>query len=193
MANNPDFADFVRRIRAGDDTAAVELVRHFEPLIRREVRSRIGDDRLNRAFDSGDVSQSVFASFFSRATGGDYELDRPEQLARLLMTMARYRLMSRARNERRLVRDVRRVATGPNELEQAAAKQPSPSQIASQKEELERFKASLSDAEQQIFELRSAGCSWDEVATRLGGKGQARRMQLSRSLDRLEGCLIPKD
>jgi DNA-directed RNA polymerase specialized sigma24 family protein len=81
------------------------------------------------------------------------------------------------------------VATAPSELEQAAAKLPSPSQIASQKEQLELLKASLSDTEQQIFELRSAGFSWDEVATQMGGSSQARRMQLSRSLDRVEQCL----
>jgi RNA polymerase sigma factor (sigma-70 family) len=189
MADTPDFADFIRRIRAGDDAAALELVRRFEPLIRREVRMRIGDDRLNRAFDSVDVSQSVLASFFVRATGGEFELDQPEQLARLLLTMARNRVVSRARKERRLVRDVRRLATDPGALEQVAAKQPSPSHIASKKEQLELLKASLSDEEQQIFELRSAGLSWDEVATRLGGNGQARRMQLSRSLDRFERCL----
>jgi RNA polymerase sigma factor (sigma-70 family) len=189
MANDPDFLDFIRRIRAGDDAAAVELVRQFEPLIRREIRSRIGDNRLNRAFDSGDVSQSVFASFFTAATEGQYELECPAQLARLLITMARNRLLSRARNERRLVRDIRRVTTEPTALEQTAAKQPSPSQIVSQREQLALLKASLSDAERQIFELRSEGFSWREVATRLGGNGQSRRMQLSRGLDRLAHCL----
>jgi RNA polymerase sigma-70 factor (ECF subfamily) len=188
MTDDPDFADFVRRIRAGDDAAAVELVRQFEPLIRREVRMRIGDDRLNRAFDSVDVTQSVFASFFTAASGGEFELDRPEQLAGLLMTMARNRLVSRARQEWQQVRDVRRLATEPGTLEQAPAKQPSPSQIASQKEQLELLNASLSVDEQQILELRSAGLSWEEVATQLGGSGHARRMQWSRSLDRLKRC-----
>lgn len=189
MRDHPDFLDFIRRIRAGENAAAVELVRHFEPLIRREVRSRIGDTRLNRAFDSVDVSQSVFANFFARATSGDFELDCPAQLARLLVAMARNRALSRARNEKRLVRDIRRVTTIPNALEHTVSKQSSPSEIVVQKEQLERFKASLNDAERQIFELRSAGFSWDEVATRLGGSGHARRMQFSRSLDRVEHCL----
>jgi hypothetical protein len=72
MTEDPDFVEFLRRIRAGDDAAATELVRRFEPLIRREVRMRIGDDRLNRAFDSVDVSQSVLACFFSQAATGEY-------------------------------------------------------------------------------------------------------------------------
>ena len=111
MPADDPFADFVRRIRAGDDAAAEELVRHYEPLIRREVRLRVEDDRLNRAFDSIDVSQSVLASFFVRAAVGEYDLESPEQLVRLLMTMARNKLASRARQERSQRRDVRRVAS----------------------------------------------------------------------------------
>ena len=48
----PPFADFLRRIRAGDEQAAAELVRQYEPLIRREVRLQIDDRRLCRLFDS---------------------------------------------------------------------------------------------------------------------------------------------
>ena len=38
MAEDNDFADFLLRIRAGDAVAAEELVRRYEPLIRRKVR-----------------------------------------------------------------------------------------------------------------------------------------------------------
>ncbi len=188
MTQTPDFADFLRRIRAGDDAAALELVTRYEPLIRREVRMRIGDDRLNRAFDSLDVSQSVFAQLFSRASTGEYQFDRPEQLARLLVTMARNRLVTRVRRERRLVRDVRRLAVESCFLDQVADTRPSPSEILSRKEAMELLKRALTDEEYQIFELRRSGLGWDEVASRLGGNGHARRMQLSRGLDRLAKC-----
>jgi RNA polymerase sigma factor (sigma-70 family) len=186
MTEDPDFVDFLRRIRAGDESAATELVRRFEPLIRREVRMRIGDDRLNRAFDSVDVSQSVLACFFSQAATGEYELEQPEQLARLLLTMARNRLISRARSERRLVRDIRRLTADPGVLEQVTDGRPSPSQVVSRREELEVLKTSLTEEERQIFDLRVGGLSWEEVATRLGGSAPARRMQLSRGLERVE-------
>jgi RNA polymerase sigma-70 factor (ECF subfamily) len=185
--------DFVRRIRAGDEQAATELVRRFEPLIRREVRMRLGDDRLHRAFDSIDVSQSVLAYFLSRAGSGEYELNQPDQLARLLVTMARNRLISRARSERRLVRDIGRLSIEPGVLERVVDARPSPSEIFLRKEELESLKASLSAEEGQIFELRSQGLSWDEVAGRLGGSGPARRMQFSRGLERAEERLRPAD
>lgn len=186
MADDPDFAVFLRRIRDGDDRAAEELVRRFEPMIRREVRMRIGDKRLRRAFDSVDVSQSVLANFLSQAAKGRYELEGPEQLMRLLMTMTRHRLVSRARRERRLVRDVRRSAAEPGILEGVVDSRPSPSEIVSRKEQWEVLKSSLSDEELQIVDLRLAGDSWDGVAARLGGTGPARRMQLSRCLDRVQ-------
>jgi RNA polymerase sigma factor (sigma-70 family) len=186
MADDPDFADFLRRIRDGDDAAAEELVRRFEPTIRREVRMRIGDKRLRRAFDSVDVSQSVLANFLSQAATGRYELEGPEQLVRLLVTMTRHRLVSRVRRERRLVRDVRRLVADPGMLEGVVDSRPSPSEIVSRREQWELLKNSLSYEEQQIVDLRLAGHCWDEIATRLGGTGPARRMQLARRLDRLE-------
>jgi RNA polymerase sigma-70 factor (ECF subfamily) len=186
MEADVSFFDFLRRIRAGDDTAAEELVRLYEPLIRREVRLRIEDQRLNRLFDSMDVSQSVFESFFVRAAVGEYDLESPQQLMRLLVTMARNKLASRARQERRLRRDLRRIAaTTPHELEQLADQQPSPSEVLSRSEVLERLRASLTDEEQRIAELRGQGLGWDEVASRLGGTGEARRRQLSRGIARV--------
>ncbi len=45
MAGESPFADFMRRIRAGDEQAAAELVRQYEGLIRREVRLHLEDSR----------------------------------------------------------------------------------------------------------------------------------------------------
>jgi RNA polymerase sigma-70 factor (ECF subfamily) len=46
MSERETFADFMRRIRAGDEQAAAEMVRRYEPLIRREVRLSLEDRRL---------------------------------------------------------------------------------------------------------------------------------------------------
>ena len=113
------------------EQAAEELVRRFEPLIRREVRLGIEDQRLNRAFDSMDVCQSVLGSFFVRMAVGEYDLEQPEQLVRLLVTMARNKLASRARQEHRQRRDARRIATTESEtLERLVDAQPTPSEMA---------------------------------------------------------------
>jgi RNA polymerase sigma-70 factor (ECF subfamily) len=186
MPEQDTFAEFIRRIRAGDEQAAVEMVRRYEPLIRREIRLQLEDCRLSRLFDSMDICQSVLISFFFRTTAGQYDLDTPEQLQRLLVTMAKNKLASAARSQHRRRRDQRRVAAdGQEQLEGVAAAVPTPSQIVAGKELLERFRQALNKEERQLADLRAEGLSWGDIATRLGGTPQARRMQLARAVERV--------
>jgi RNA polymerase sigma-70 factor (ECF subfamily) len=186
MSDQDTFTEFIRRIRAGDGQAAAELVRRYEPLIRREVRLRLEDRRLCRLFDSTDVCQSVLASFFVRAAAGEYDLDRPEQLLGLLVTMARHKLASAARRAHRERRDNRReAADGPGELARIADDSPGPSDLVAGKELLDRFHERLSAEERQLADLRTEGLDWAAVAARLGGTAQSRRMQLARAVDRV--------
>jgi RNA polymerase sigma-70 factor (ECF subfamily) len=186
MSVDDTFAQFVARVRAGDEQAAAELVRQFEPLIRREIRMNLEDQHLCRAFDSMDVCQSVLASFFLRTAAGEYDLERPEQLVGLLVTMARNKLASAARREYRVRRDARRVseaaAEGLDRLPDAAD---GPEEVLATRELLERFRRSLSDEERQVVELRGEGLTWADVAARLGGTAQSRRMQLTRAVERV--------
>mgnify|MGYP001138158190 FL=1 len=64
------FRALIGRVRNGDEGAAAELVRRYEPAVRRAARVRLVDTRLNRMLDSMDVCQSVMASFFVRAAMG---------------------------------------------------------------------------------------------------------------------------
>src|SRR5262245_54739186 len=129
MLEPPQFADFVTRIRAGDDQAAANLVQQYEPLIRREIRMNLRDQRLNRVFDSMDICQSVLASFFVHSAAGAYDLDDPKQLLRLLVAMARNKLASAARKQYRQRRDGRRLAADGDAVDQVAATTPTPSQL----------------------------------------------------------------
>jgi RNA polymerase sigma factor (sigma-70 family) len=192
MSTQPAFADFVRRIRAGDTDAAAELVRRYEPAIRLEVRVRLRDPRLRRTFDSMDVCQSVMASFFLRAAAGQYDLDDPSQLIRLLVGIARNKVATRARRESAARRDSRRNQDLEGEMEPIAA-DPTPSQIAANRELLDLLRRRLSDEERKIGELRAQGSTWDQVAATLGGTAQGRRKQLERTLDRLSAELGLED
>jgi RNA polymerase sigma-70 factor (ECF subfamily) len=186
MSRQDTFAVFMRRIRAGDEQAAVEMVRRYEPLIRREIRLNLEDRRLCRLFDSMDVCQSVLKSFFVRTAAGQYDLDTPEQLQRLLVTMARNKLASAARGEHCQRRDRRRVAAdGATQLEDIADDAPSPSDELAGRELLERLRLALNDDEREVAELRSQGLAWAEIAARLGGTAQSRRMQLARAVARV--------
>jgi RNA polymerase sigma factor (sigma-70 family) len=186
MSEPSGFHEFVQRIRAGDERAAVELVQRYEPLIRREVRLHLEDRRLCRVFDSMDICQSVFASFFVRTASGQYDLERPEQLIKLLVTMTRNKLASAARRQNRQRRDQRRTATGAEDaLAQVASAGPTPSRIVAGQELLRRFREELNDEERQVADLRTEGLAWADVAARLGGTAQARRMQFTRAVERI--------
>ncbi|HVK09128.1 MAG TPA: sigma-70 family RNA polymerase sigma factor [Gemmataceae bacterium] len=186
MSGDNTFAEFVARIRAGDEQAAAELVRRYEPLIRREIRMRLEDRRLSRLFDSMDLCQSVLASLFLRTAAGEYDLERPEQLVGLLVTMARNKLASAARREYRVRRDNRRVSEkAAEDLDGVPDGGLGPGEVLASKELLEQFRQALSAEERQIVELRGGGLAWADVAARLGGTAQSRRMQLTRAVERV--------
>ena len=103
------FRALIVRVRAGDEQAAAELVRLYEPAIRRAARVRLVDTRLNRLLDSMDICQSVMASFFVRAALGQFDLDTPDQLLRLLATMTRNKLIGQVKGQAAALRDFRRL------------------------------------------------------------------------------------
>ena len=184
-----EYSEFIRRIRQGDEQAAEELVRRFEAEIRLEVRGwlRLRNPALRRVFDSMDICQSVLASFFARAAVGDFDLDEPPQLIRLLVGMARKKVAEQARHHQRQRRDVRRV--GDVDVEAgglAAVSAESPSRLASGRELLQKFRDRLTEEERQIADLRARGSDWASVAAELAGTPDGRRKQLARAVARVE-------
>jgi RNA polymerase sigma-70 factor (ECF subfamily) len=179
------FADFIRRIRAGDDQAAAELVRQYEAAVRLEVRLRLRDRRLRRVFDSMDVCQSVLGTFFVRAAAGQYDLDEPAQLLKLLVAIARNKVAYEARKETAGRRDHRRADALDAGAQRLAGREPSPSRCLSARELLQAFRERFTEEERRLAELRGQGRDWAAIAAELGGTPAARRMQLKRAADRV--------
>jgi DNA-directed RNA polymerase specialized sigma24 family protein len=190
MPDTSSFGSFMLMIRGGSEDAARELVRRFEGVIRREARLRMDDHRLFRIFDSMDISQSVLTSFFARASNGHFEdLESPEQLVKLLLQMTRNKLAFQVRRQRARRRDSRLLAAAPVDELNVASTCPGPSQLASDHDLIDAVRRRLDDEERQIADLRGEGWEWSEIALRLGGSAQARRMQLSRAVNRVAKAL----
>jgi RNA polymerase sigma-70 factor (ECF subfamily) len=185
VADDPTFSDFLRRIRAGDGEAAAELVRRYEAVIRLEVRMRLSDSRLRRVFDSHDICQSAMLSFFVRAAGGQYELDRPEDLVKLLVGIARNKLAFQARKHRRQRRDIRRQEGLGERAGAVVGTDSTPSRQVEVAELIHEFRQRLSDEERTLAEKRAQGEGWDAIAAQMGGTPQARRKQLARAVNRV--------
>jgi RNA polymerase sigma factor (sigma-70 family) len=184
MDEGNSFLELIKRVRAADPSAAVELVRRYEPAIRRIVRLQMRDPRLRRILDSMDVCQSVLASFFLRAATGQYDLNQPAQLLRLLAVMARNKVASQARTSYVMRREP--PLFGAKDASTAAlAPGPGPDHQAAWKDLLQEVRGRLSDDERRLADRRAERREWSEIATELGGSPEALRKQLARALDRV--------
>jgi RNA polymerase sigma factor (sigma-70 family) len=185
MGAENTFLELIARVRAGEEAAAAELVRRYEPAIRRAVRLQMRDPRLRRGLDSGDVCQSVLASFFCRAALGQFDLVEPGQLSRLLLTMARNKLASQARKPHVLRRDHQAAGWPPPEARGLLAPGPSPSQQVAWQDLLGEVRKLLSEEERLLADRRSQSLGWAEIAAELGGSPESLRKKLARALDRV--------
>jgi RNA polymerase sigma factor (sigma-70 family) len=189
VSDSLTFRRLLDRVRAGDQSAAADLVRQLEPELRRVVRVRLSDPRLRRVVDSADICQSVLANFFVRASVGEYDLNQPEQLLDLLMVMARNKVRDKARRQQAHKRDQRRVEAEPGDLDALAGRAPEPCRIVASQDLLAEVRRLLSEEERQLADHRAAGLDWPEIAERVGGRADALRKKLTRALDRVTAQL----
>jgi len=191
------FRALIERVRGGDEDAAAELVRRYEPAVRRAARVRLVDTRLNRMLDSMDVCQSVMASFFVRTALGQYELETPDQLLKLLATMTRNKLANVVKAQGAQRRDFRRTKPGGGEagaggespgaaaFDDLAGDSPSPSREVAAREMLDEARRRLTPDELRLLDDREAGRDWAEIAAELGASPEALRKRLARAVDRV--------
>jgi RNA polymerase sigma factor (sigma-70 family) len=179
------FADLVVRLRAGDPAAAAELFSGYEPAIGAAARSRGADTRLRRLFDSVDVCQTVLASFFARMVLGQYQLNSPEDLVKLLVGMARNKLITQVNRHRAGIRDYRRTEAVDGAPVQPAPRTPDPARQAAATDLLAEVYRRLSPAERRLVDLRQQGVEWAAIAETVGGTAQALRKQHARAVARV--------
>lgn len=182
-----EFRELMGRVRVGDSDAAAELVRRFEPEIRREVRIRLTDPKLRRVVDSMDICQSVLGNFLVRVTLGQFEIEHPNQLFRLLATMARNKVIDRYRNEQ--VRLAAQNKHAPNRafdrLGEPLDHREGPDSVALSRELLCIVIGKLTQEEREIIEMRQQDRSWAEISLELGVNEAALRKKISRACDRV--------
>ena len=180
-ASSDDFRELIRRVRAGDENAATELVRQYEPEIRRAVRLRLTNPKLGRALDSIDVCQSVMGRFFVGVAAGQFDVEHPGQLLRLLVTMAKNRVIDHARKPAN-----RPDSFGGDDREyRVAGHGETPSEIVSHREMLVEMRRRLTDEERRISELRKQGEDWPSIAAKMGGTPEGVRKKFQRAMDRV--------
>ena len=185
MDSTAEFADLMRQVRAGDAEAAAKLIQHYEAELRIIARVRLNDPGLRRVMDSMDICQSVLANFFVRVSHGQFELDSPEQLLKLLASMIRNKVTDHARRQKADRRDFRRTAGADAYEVDVAGSQETPSQIMSAKELAEACHERFTSDERDLIEQRKLGRGWDELGQEFGVSPDALRKKVTRAVDRV--------
>lgn len=185
MLSDQEFTSLMDKARAGDAEAAQRLVELYEPEIRRTARMKLKDSRLRRIVDSIDICQSVFGKFFQTAQSSrGLDLQKPEQLLGLLVTMTRNRVVDEHRHQTAQKRDAGDGVVGA-EANVLVSDGPGPRTETELKEMLANVRSKLTVIELEVADLRGAGLSWEEVAQRIGGSPDGHRKRLERAIQRV--------
>lgn len=107
--SEPSDHSLLRRIRAGSQDAATQLYVRYADRLRALTRSQCSPD-LARRVDVDDIVQSVFGSFFRRATHGLYDVPDGEELWKLFLVIALNKIRAQGSFHRAAKRDVRMTA-----------------------------------------------------------------------------------
>jgi RNA polymerase sigma factor (sigma-70 family) len=163
-------SEFLKRIQAGDDGAARELLQRFEAEVRLVVLRQL--PRLLRSrFDSLDFLQSVWGSFFRRMRTAPTEFEDSRHLVAFLARAAKNKVIDEYRRAGSRKNDMHREeplwANGrrPRDLPDAID---SPSEVAQAHEAFGRLRELVPEEKRTIVEMKAEGLSSKEIGERLG-------------------------
>jgi RNA polymerase sigma-70 factor (ECF subfamily) len=191
MSNS--FADFLARLRGGDDAAAQELFARFaHQLIALALRHI--DAGLRHKVDPEDLVQSVYKSFFRRYGDGNLDLVNWNSLWGLLTLITVRKCAERVAYHRAECRDAAREVSPPP-ADQAApwlepfGREPTPLEAAVLSETVEQLFAGLDEQERAVLELSLQGYTTREISERLGRAERTVRLLregIRRRLERMQ-------
>lgn len=164
------FDALMRDVMAGSEAAAQQLFKDYEPLLLHAIRRRL-NKHIRSKFDSLDIAQDVWASFFAEIPE-KRQFESPEHLMAFLTTLAknkvvdttRHTLMTQKRNPNReqSLDDSQRF-----DKANLAGPQATPSQIVMSQEEWSAFLRRQPLVYRRVFILMVEGKTATEIADEL--------------------------
>jgi RNA polymerase sigma-70 factor (ECF subfamily) len=167
--DDPADHSLLEELRSGSDAAARQLYERYVHRLRALAERNTGKD-LSQRFDSEDVIQSVFRSFFERARNGLYEVPTGGDLWPLLLVIALQKVRAYGSHHRAGRRDVRResgcdvLTPLSSTLQRVKAEEPQSllSMIAEETLDV------LPDLHRQVARWRLEGYGHSEIALKAG-------------------------
>jgi RNA polymerase sigma-70 factor (ECF subfamily) len=175
-------ADFVQRVNRGSDSVAAELDQRYRQRLCRLVEREL-DRGLRSREDPEDVVQTVFRTYFRRAALGEFRITHTSDLWALLAKITRRKILKRAEYHHAEKR--RPDAEDGPPVDWVSRGEPGPVDLAVAAELVEKTLAGLEPAVAEVFQLRLAACTEEEIAQRMGCTRAAVRFKLERIRQRL--------
>ena len=185
-----EFAQLMERVRAGDPAAAQEVFDRYSDAIRRVVR-RYLNQRLRARYDSIDILQTVWASFF-QVSPDRYTFTTPDELVAFLSKVAHNKAVGTFRRQTgtdkyNVNRQVSLDAPSAEDREVAPpARQPTASQLAIAAEHWERIIKGQPPHVRQVLEMLRDGHTQSEAAARFGLHPKTVQRLLEKLLPRVD-------
>lgn len=147
------------RFRRGDDDAATELYVKYANRLRRVARSNTSN-RLTIRFDPDDVVQSVFRTFFRRASEGYFDVPPGDEIWSLFLAIA----LNKVRRLGRFHRQKKRNVDSTEAMEPTSTEGEHSDALATLQLSIEELLEELPPDKRRMVEMRIQGYDITEIA-----------------------------
>ncbi len=173
----------LERLCHGDDQAAEQVFRTYEPYLRKVVRRQL-PARLRAKFDSLDIVQSVWADVLDGFRRAGWRFEDADHLRAFLVKATRHRFIDRYRQHQRALERERPLAEGEGDGGPASPG-PRPSEVARADDLWDKLLALCPPEHHDVLRMKRQGLEAPEIAARTGlHEDSVRRLlrQLARRL-----------
>jgi RNA polymerase sigma-70 factor (ECF subfamily) len=155
------------RFRAGDQDAATALYLRYARRLHSLARNQTGPGLAVR-IDPDDIVQSVFRTFFRRATRGEYEVPAGDELWKLFLVIGLNKIRSAGEYHHAARRDVRRTQLAAQDDRESTQSGKDAEALAVLEMVVDELLGELPDSSRRMVELRVAGHAVAEIAALTG-------------------------
>lgn len=180
-------ASLLRRIKAGEDDAATELYRRYAGRLIDLAAAKTSSDVKQRV-DPEDIVQSVFRTFFRRASLGEYEVPDGDELWKLFLVIGLNKIRAVAGYHKAAKRDVRHTAGGEAAIAADAAKQDDVA-LRTLQLTIDELLAPLPETHREIIRMRIDGYEVAEISARVRRAKRSVERILQEFRQKLQGLI----
>lgn len=165
---------WIQELVSGNEEVVSEFWHEYAPSLQRLAQSRMAP-ALQRRLGPDDIAQSVCRTFLRRARLGEFQLDKSDDLWRLLCAITLTKVRQHARFHLRKRRGLNReVSLGddssdsaPGLADLAVSKGPTPDEAVAFADQMQHLLGMLDDEERQLVQSKLDGLDSQAIASRL--------------------------